>query len=125
MKYFILLLTLITSPAFAIGPDAGRTSPKTAIEHVQANKALVIDVREDAEIKAGKVKEAKVFPTSRIGTPEWDKFVKTLPKAKEIYTYCASGGRADKVAEALRSKGFKASSTGGYKDWLNAGAKSN
>lgn len=123
-KTFVGLLTSLFS-AFSFAATAVRVSPKTALEGVNSKKAIVIDVREADEVAHGKVQDAHVFPTSKVGSPAWDQFVSSLPKDKEIYTYCAVGGRADTVAEALRAKGFKASSTGGYKDWIKAGAKSN
>lgn len=124
MYKMILSLVFAVLPTFA-GATAARVSPKTALEGVNTNKAIVLDVREADEVAQGKIKDAHIFPTSKVGTPEWDQFVSSLPKDKEIYLYCARGGRADKVAEDLRKKGLKASSTGGYRDWLEAGAKNN
>jgi rhodanese-related sulfurtransferase len=118
----MIQLMLSAMLAFAGGLSA-RVPPDAALPKVQSNKAVVVDVREPDEVSAGKVKNALVFPTSKLGSPEWEKFVASLPKDKEIYTYCQRGGRADKVAEALRDKGFRASSTGGFQDWVKAGAK--
>lgn len=124
MIRFILAFTAMLSVA-AGASTAKRVSPETAWPQVEARKAVVVDVREDDEIKSGKVKGAQVFHTSELSTPAFAEFVKKLPKDKPIYTYCSHGGRADRVAQALRDKGLKASSTGGYKDWVKAGAKTN
>src|SRR5690348_2635460 len=117
-----LLLTLffalsLTPSSHATWLHPGRVAPKQARTEVQKGKAVVIDVREAKERESGMVDGAKTFPFSKLNTPEWDEFVKTLPKDKKIYTYCAAGGRADKVAQKLRREGFKANSTGGYPDW--------
>lgn len=117
------MIKLLFSLAFAFSGTV-LVSPKTAMVQVAANRAIILDVREPEELAEGKIKDAHVFPSKKVGTPAWDHFVQSLPKNKEIYTYCRSGRRSDKVAEQLRAKGFKASNTGGYKDWLDAGASS-
>src|SRR5689334_9733102 len=110
------VLCLALGLSFTVAASAAtseRISPKTALQNVQSGKAVVVDVREPAELKSGKVTAAQNFAYSNLNSPAFDGFVKSLPKDKEIYTYCEKGGRADKVAEALRAKGFNAHSTGG------------
>jgi rhodanese-related sulfurtransferase len=104
---------------------AAATIPEKAVDLVKAEKAILLDVREADEVQAGMVKGARHFATSKVGTPEWEKFVGTLQKDKEIFTYCARGGRADKVAATLRERGFKASGAGGFAEWIAAGAVTN
>jgi rhodanese-related sulfurtransferase len=122
MLQILISLVLAIPAAFSA---ADRVSPKAALAQVNAQNAIVVDVRENSEIKSGKIQGAQVFSAKQVGTPAWDTFVASLPMDKEIYTYCRKGKRADKVAEALRARGFKASSTGGFNDWIAAGAKSN
>ncbi len=102
---------------------ADRVTATKAFAQVSAGKAVVVDVREPIELKDGKVVNAVELPTSALGTSQWEAMLKNIPKDKEVYTYCAKGGRADKVAAALRAKGYKAYGSGGFKEWVQAGAK--
>lgn len=122
MPQLALQIVFAASAAFAVNGD--RVSPAIALSEVKSGKAIVLDVRETDELKAGQVQGAQNFPSSKVGGQEWKVLVQSLPKDKEIYTYCAKGGRADKVSESLRTLGYKSVSTGGYQDWVAAGAKS-
>lgn len=124
MKQFVFILIAALAPALSWAAATPSATAKEAMPLIQNQKAILIDVREDSEVKDGKVKDARVFPTSKMGTPDWEQFVSSLPKDKEIFTYCARGRRAEKVAEALRAKGFKARSAGGFQEWVQSGAKS-
>jgi rhodanese-related sulfurtransferase len=116
MHIFALILS------FALAAPADIT-PAAVQAEVSQGKAILVDVREADEVAEGKIEGAKTFPLSKMNTPEWATFMKTLPKDKTIYTYCASGGRATKVATALKAKGFHAQSAGGYEDLLQAQPK--
>ena len=125
MNFFKSILLTSLFFTFTAQANPARVAASDAIKQVQAGKAIVVDVREPSETNTGKVTGATLFPASKIGTSEWDSFVKTLPKDKEIYTYCAKGGRADQVAQALQARGLKANGSGGIGDWIKAGAKTN
>lgn len=116
----LVLLFNLPARAAAVGGDVARRS----LEETRAHKALLLDVREHDEVAAGHVKDARTFPYSKVGTPEWDRFVATLPKGTKIYTYCAKGGRAAKVADDLNKRGFAVESAGGFADLKKAGAES-
>lgn len=92
----------------------------TVKEKMEANKVIVLDVREEQEISQGMVKGAKWVPTSKIAAQheDWQQFLNQLDKNKEIYVYCRSGGRASKVVEILKSNGYKAKNMGGFSSWV-------
>ncbi len=125
MKHLKLALLMSLFFTLTVHANPARVAASDAIKLVQTGKAIVVDVREPSETITGKVTGATLFPASKIGTSEWDSFVKSLPKDKEIYTYCAKGGRADQVAQALQARGLKANGSGGIGDWIKAGAKTN
>ncbi|MCA0204930.1 MAG: sulfurtransferase [Proteobacteria bacterium] len=85
-----------------------------AVQAVAEKRALVIDVREEAEVRAsGKAKGALNLPLSRLhltADPNSGHFDKRLAEAKKaglpLYLYCASGARSGRAAGILRSYGF-------------------
>lgn len=94
-----------------------------ALIKVKASEAVIIDVREVDEIKAGIIDQAIWLPTSEIQAkgPRFAEIMKTLPKDKPVYVYCASGVRSEKVADQLEAQGFKTANLGGYMELTAAG----
>jgi len=100
-----------------------KNMPKKAVNEFHNGHAVLLDVRENEEVAQGRVKGALVFPKSRIGTPEWDKFTASLKKDKPIYVYCRSGHRADSAVTELKKLGFNAENAGGLNDLKKEGAE--
>ncbi len=98
-------------------------SPNQAKQLVDEKKAVIVDVREADEVKAGKVKGAIVLPMSLMNNnkAEWEKEADKLPKDKTIIVYCKSGRRAGLVGDELTKKGFKVQNMGGFDSWKSAG----
>ena len=96
---------------------------RKAVSEFQSGAAVLLDVRENEEVAAGRVKGALVFPKSRLGTADWEKFTASLKKDKPIYVYCRSGRRSEEVVGELRKLGFKAESAGGLNDLKKEGAE--
>ena len=120
MKLLNLLLISLVSTLTIVA----RASTKDLVPLIKEQKAVLVDVREPDEIKEGKIKGAQIFSSSKMNTAEWEAWAKTLPKDKDIYLYCRSGRRAERMAEALRAKGLKAKGAGGFNEWVEAGAES-
>jgi rhodanese-related sulfurtransferase len=79
----------------------------TVKENVEAGKAIIVDVREDAEWKEAHVAGAIHLPQSKLKVEaELAELVKKLPKDKVIYTHCRAGGRALACGELLKKQGF-------------------
>ena len=74
-----------------------------AVQKINHDNALVIDVREDAEVAQGKIANAKHIPLgqlqNRVG--ELEKF-----KAKPIIMVCRSGHRSAGACGILSKNGF-------------------
>ena len=121
MKNFILTsLFLFPLLGFSQGPRVARE----AFHHMKDNEAVILDVREKWEIQnTGIAAGAKWIPISaiRFRKREWMIFLNTVNKAKIIYVYSRSGGRAVQVAQELKQRGLKSRVIGGLRDWKNAG----
>lgn len=99
-------------------------TPQEAHQLVQAGKAILIDVREEHEVRESGVAEgAQWMPMSKMDEdePQWVAFKSSLPKDKTLCLYCAVGGRSGRVAEFLAQDGFNTENIGGFKDWKAAG----
>jgi rhodanese-related sulfurtransferase len=89
-----------------------------------AGKAVIVDVREAAELsESGMAEGALWMPTSKISEEpeEWEAFREQLPRAQMIFLYCRSGARSGRVAEMLCMLGFQAENLGSFADWKNRG----
>jgi len=103
-----------------------RITPDQARKLMAEKNALVVDVRDSAEIKAsGKVKGAINVPRGMIefradaDTPYHDK---AFAKDRPVIVYCASGGRSALAGKMLKDLGYKdVRNLGGFKDWAESG----
>lgn len=111
MKNIItLFLSLITLNAFSA------TDPKTAYSMVQKNDAVIVDVREEEEIKAGMIKDAKWFPLSKVENDKnWKEDFIKIAEGKKVFLHCRSGVRSEKVKDILKKNGIDSENLGGYK----------
>jgi rhodanese-related sulfurtransferase len=80
--------------------------------------AVVVDVREQDEFARGHVPGVRLIPMSEI-EQRWSE----IPADQgTVYLICASGGRSEKVAVALRQAGLDAVNVlGGTKAWAEEG----
>jgi phage shock protein E len=79
----------------------------TVKKNVEAGKAVIVDVREQAEWDEAHVKGAILAPKSKLVVEaELAKLLKTIPKDKVIYTHCKAGGRALACGEILKKHGY-------------------
>ncbi len=69
-----------------------------------SSKAVILDVRTNDEIAAGKYPAAVTIPLD-----ELPKRVSELPQDKEIYIHCSTGARAEMAYKQLKKDGYKAS----------------
>ena len=103
-----------------------KITPAEARAMIAKGNALVVDVREPAEVEAsGKVAGAVHHPRGMLefradaDTPYHDK---NFSKEKTIILYCASGGRAALAGKVLKDMGYsQVYNMGGFKDWADSG----
>jgi rhodanese-related sulfurtransferase len=100
--------------------------PSNAKEILNQNQVVVVDVREDAEVAQGMAAGAIHMPLSAIeaGTQKYKDFLAKLPKDKEIWFYCRSGGRSGRVCTIVANHGFKVRNIGGFSSWQAQGLPS-
>jgi len=115
------LFTLFTLSGLIVLAQAhGFASPNMAFKQMKAGNAILIDVREVKEAEGGMAKGAILMPHSQVNADSktWQDFVKSLNPKKEIFVYCASGGRAQKTLFKLKKLGFnKVYNIGGFSSW--------
>lgn len=130
MRY---LLSVIAALGFAMSGEAATAAERTTdtLEQVKQavtdGKAVLIDVRETAEWKAGHLQDAILLPLSKLkrekDKPELAKeLAEKLAKDKVVYCHCRSGGRVLPASEVLRGLGYDVRPLkAGYADLLKAG----
>jgi rhodanese-related sulfurtransferase len=128
LKFFIdnwfLFLTALVSgglllwPKLAGGGAAGRISAAEAVQLINREKAVLIDVCEPAEYAAGHAAGSKSVPLGSIDSSA------ELPKNKSVpvVLICASGARASRAAAQLRKAGYEKAHVlaGGLAAWREA-----
>ena len=130
MKH-VLVLTIAATRVFLLGwagVDAAehtKDSLETVKKRIEDNKAVLVDVRELDEWKAGHIEKALFAPLTKLADSKQASAVKkNLPKDKILYFHCKSGGRCRIAADLLKNDGFDIRPLkAGYQDLLKAGFK--
>ncbi|MEY8876292.1 MAG: rhodanese-like domain-containing protein [Leptothrix sp. (in: b-proteobacteria)] len=121
---WIWILTALVSGGLLLWPSlsgggAGAVSASEAVQLINREKAVVIDVCEPAEFAGGHIKGARNIPAGQVTDG------KGLPsnKALPLVLVCASGARASRAAGTLRKAGFERVHvlSGGMSGWREAG----
>ena len=104
-----------------IGADEARALMKD-------RNALVVDVRDSAEVKAsGKVRGAVNVSRGMLefrADPETPYHDKAFAKDRPVIVYCASGGRSALSGKVLKDFGYReVYNLGAFKDWAEAGGE--
>lgn len=95
------LVSLLFICLLITGCDKGYNLIDTnkAIELIENNSAIIIDVREENEFNEGHIKDAINIPLGVIDTINFE-------KEKNIIVYCATGIRSNEAAKKLASLGY-------------------
>jgi rhodanese-related sulfurtransferase len=106
-RLFAIIMILFSVEILAV-------TPKEAYSLAQVGKAVLIDVREQDEIKEGMVQGARWFPLSKIKSDQnWEEdFIKMI-EGKKVFLYCRSGSRSSQVQTMLKKQGINAENIGG------------
>lgn len=108
MTRLLLLIALVLSLPLAAEEMKHTTDTIDQVKtSVTAGKAVLVDVREQAEWDNGHLKVAQLVPLSLL-SKDGAEIPATLPKDKPIYLHCRSGARCLKAAEILKAKGYDA-----------------
>jgi rhodanese-related sulfurtransferase len=93
------------------------TASADEARHLMAQGAILLDVREDAEWRAGHAPGARHIPLGRLAPR-----VKDLPQRRTVITVCRSGHRSARAAALLAREGREAVNlSGGMHAWARAG----
>ncbi len=92
-------------------------TPAEAHERIANGGALLVDVREPQEWRAGRAAGARHIPLGELAQRAGE-----LPKEQPIYLICASGNRSKAAAELLHRAGFARPINvgGGTGAWMRA-----
>lgn len=84
---------------------------------LQSAGAMLIDVRESHEYRAGHAPGAKHIALSVL-----PRRLSEVPREREILVICASGMRSEQAAKILNAEGFKVINvSGGMANWQRSG----
>jgi phage shock protein E len=116
---FILIVSFFAFNIFI--KNNAEADAKQSYESYVSGKAIIIDVREEDEVKDGMIKGAKWIPLSKITNNLNQEIanIKKIADNKEIFLYCRSGNRSGKVQAILKEAGIKSVNLGGYSDLVS------
>lgn len=118
-KLILFISALLAGSSYSVEP----IKPIEANQRVMDGKAILIDVREENELKeTGMAAPAKWLAKSDIdkNTTHYQSFLKELDKNFQLIFYCRSGNRAGIVAKHFEGLGFSTFNAGGLSDWVAA-----
>jgi rhodanese-related sulfurtransferase len=103
-----------------------KLSPAEAGEKIRSGDALVLDVRDAAEVQqSGKIKGALNVSRGLLefrADPDSPYYNPALQKDKTILLHCASGGRSALAAKTLQDMGYTSVfNIGGFKELTESG----
>jgi rhodanese-related sulfurtransferase len=110
----------------AANASVPKISPQEAAGLIAQGQALVVDVRDTAELQAsGKVSGAKHVARGMIefrADPDSPYHDNAFERDKTVIVYCASGGRSALAGKTLQDLGYKdVRNLGAFKDWAESG----
>lgn len=122
-NWFLIVAALVSGglllwPRLTAGVQGAALTPAEAVQKINREKGVVIDVSEPAEYAAGHVVGARSIPFGQIEGH------KALPsnKALPLVVVCPTGARAGRAAGMLRKLGYDNAQVlaGGLKAWRDA-----
>ncbi|AOV15858.1 sulfurtransferase [Acidihalobacter aeolianus] len=94
-------------------------SASEVVQLMNRDDAVILDVRDDAEVREGMIGKSKHIPLSALGQrlAELDKH-----REKTVIAYCRSGNRSSQACRMLRKAGFQrvVNLRGGMLAWRDA-----
>ncbi len=123
-NWMLILVALVSGgmllmPRLTGGGGGAGLTPAGAVQLINREKAVVIDVCEPAEYQAGHVSGAKSIPLNELEA-KLPGAVKN--KATPLVLVCASGMRSGRAVAIARKLGYEnaQSLSGGLKSWRDA-----
>jgi rhodanese-related sulfurtransferase len=121
---WMLILIALSSGAMLAWPlvrgaNAGSLTAQGAVQLINRERAVVVDVREPDEFAAGHVTGAKNVPLDQLEA----KLATTVKnKSLPLLLICASGARAQRAVATAKKLGYEQAQaiSGGLKSWKDA-----
>lgn len=121
----MLILVAVSSggmllwPMLSGGMQAGGLDANTAVQRINREKAVVVDVCDAAEFSAGHISGAKNVP---LGELEAKLPLTVKNKALPLILVCASGARSGRAVAIAKKLGYEQAQSlnGGLKAWKQA-----
>jgi phage shock protein E len=125
MQRFAWVIPAVAVAGVACAADHATDSLDTVKQTVadKDKKAVIVDVREENEWKAGHLKDATLLPLSdlKAGVTA-ERLKEKLGDAKVLYLHCGSGKRCLTAADLLKKQGYDVRPLkDGYADLVKAG----
>jgi rhodanese-related sulfurtransferase len=121
---WLLILIALSSGAMLAWPmvrgaNAGSLSAQGAVQLINRQRAVVVDVREPEEFAAGHVTGAKNVPLNEL---EQKLQAAVKNKSLPLLLICASGARAQRAVATAKKLGYEQAQAvaGGLKSWKEA-----
>jgi len=125
MKHLLnFIVGVLTLTSTVEGLSATPISPQDAYAAATTNRAILIDVREEAELTETGIAEFAVWlPTSAIETRSiiYKEALQNWPKEQKLIFYCRSGRRSEKAADHFATQGYRTLNAGSFQAWKDAG----
>jgi rhodanese-related sulfurtransferase len=120
------MATSVTQLVQAANAVVPRIAAAQAQELIAKGGALVVDVREAAEVQqSGKVSGAVHVPRGLlefVADPQSPSHDPRFETGKTVIVYCAGGARAALAGQALKEMGYgEVYNLGGFADWADSG----
>ena len=122
-NWYLFVMALVSGgmllwPMLQRGTGGGRISPAEAVQLINREKAVLIDVSEPAEYAAAHAAGSKNVPVGQLESSN------ALPKNKAlpVVLVCPSGSRASRASATLKKLGFENTHVlaGGLAAWREA-----
>ena len=129
MKYLVIFFFALTFLGGCNSKTSDNSTVSGTVEEVDAvtfknlmasGNGIVLDVRTPGEVAEGMIPDAFAIDIYQNG---FEEKLQSLPKDKEIYVYCAVGGRSRQAAQILLDNGFSKvyNLSGGIVEWNRNG----
>lgn len=119
----LALLVGVSLTLTASAAELDRAPLSEVKKNIDQEKAVLVDVREQSEWKAGHIEGAIFLPLSNLQQGVSDAILeKKLPEDKTLYVHCVRGKRAVTAANILERLGYTVRPIEpGYKEMISAG----
>ena len=122
-NWYLILLAVVSGGLLLFpsikGAASGSLQPSDAVQRINREKAIVVDVREPEEYVKGHVANAKNIPLTQL-----DERLPQVAKNKSlpVVLVCATGARAVRAEAAAKKLGYEKAQAlaGGMKAWREA-----